>query len=199
MMRSAHSIKGAAKIVRVAPAAEVAHVMEDCFVAAQKELLLLTSADIDLLLRGVDLITSVAETTKQNAPDWNAFSKDVQEISQSLQAVLRGEVIKAPTTKQLSTERSSTSYPGEITCDAFLDRAHAEATRVALLGAIESGLSPIRLNLSQTTDLDATGLAFLDAASRHLLKRSCPFEFILSPALTQVLTVSGVIVSHAVE
>ena len=37
MMRAAHSIKGAARVVGVDPAVSVAHVMEDCFVAAQKE------------------------------------------------------------------------------------------------------------------------------------------------------------------
>ena len=36
MMRAAHSIKGAARVVGVDPAVGVAHVMEDCFVAAQK-------------------------------------------------------------------------------------------------------------------------------------------------------------------
>ena len=35
-MRAAHSIKGAARVVGVDPAVSVAHVMEDCFVAAQK-------------------------------------------------------------------------------------------------------------------------------------------------------------------
>jgi two-component system sensor histidine kinase and response regulator WspE len=104
MMRSAHSIKGAAKIVRVAPAAEIAHVMEDCFVAAQNEQLVLTSADIDVLLRGVDLMTSVANATKESDTDWNSFSCDVEEVSQALQAVLNGEVTKAPPTAERSSK-----------------------------------------------------------------------------------------------
>ena len=36
MMRAAHSIKGAARVVGVDPAVSVAHAMEDCFVAVQK-------------------------------------------------------------------------------------------------------------------------------------------------------------------
>ncbi len=32
MMRAAHSIKGAARVVNVQPAVELAHAMEDCFV-----------------------------------------------------------------------------------------------------------------------------------------------------------------------
>ena len=36
LMRAAHSIKGAARIVQLDPAVTVAHAMEDCFVAAQE-------------------------------------------------------------------------------------------------------------------------------------------------------------------
>ncbi|HEX4797124.1 MAG TPA: Hpt domain-containing protein, partial [Humisphaera sp.] len=36
MMRAAHSIKGAAKIVGIEPAVRVAHAMEDCFTAAKE-------------------------------------------------------------------------------------------------------------------------------------------------------------------
>ena len=32
MMRAAHSVKGAARVVNVPPAVDVAHAMEDCFV-----------------------------------------------------------------------------------------------------------------------------------------------------------------------
>ena len=43
MMRAAHSIKGAARVVNVQPGVEVSHAMEDCFVRAQKAELTLTS------------------------------------------------------------------------------------------------------------------------------------------------------------
>src|SRR6476469_1156509 len=51
MMRAAHSIKGASRVVGVQPAVRVAHIMEDCFVAAQKGTIGLTPADVDVLLR----------------------------------------------------------------------------------------------------------------------------------------------------
>src|SRR5262245_53988402 len=60
LMRAAHSIKGAARIVRVNQAGDVAHVMEDCFVAAQKSRLKLASDDVDVLLRGVDLLVKIS-------------------------------------------------------------------------------------------------------------------------------------------
>jgi len=52
LMRAAHSLKGAARIVGVSTAVTVAHAMEDCFVAAQKGELTLGQAQIDLLLGG---------------------------------------------------------------------------------------------------------------------------------------------------
>ena len=41
MMRAAHSIKGAGRILGIDPAVRVSHVMEDCFVAAQERRLTL--------------------------------------------------------------------------------------------------------------------------------------------------------------
>jgi len=56
LMRAAHSIKGAARIVQIEPVVKIAHVMEDCFVAAQQGSIVLSSNQIDTLLRGVDLL-----------------------------------------------------------------------------------------------------------------------------------------------
>jgi len=56
LMRAAHSLKGAARIVNLRPIVGVAHAMEDCFVAAQKGRLQLRQPEIDVLLGGVDLL-----------------------------------------------------------------------------------------------------------------------------------------------
>ena len=64
MMRAAHSIKGAARVVGVEPAVSVAHVMEDCFVAAQKKAIGFSPGDIDVLLRGVDLLARISSATR---------------------------------------------------------------------------------------------------------------------------------------
>lgn len=59
LMRAAHSIKGAARIVDVDLAVGLAHAMEDCFVAAQDGRIVLRSEDIDALLRTVDVILTI--------------------------------------------------------------------------------------------------------------------------------------------
>jgi len=58
-MRAAHSLKGAARIVGVQVGVELAHAMEDCFVAAQEGRARFDGAWIDTLLRGVDIVARI--------------------------------------------------------------------------------------------------------------------------------------------
>jgi two-component system sensor histidine kinase and response regulator WspE len=68
-MRAVHSMKGAARIIGLQAAVEVAHVMEECFVAAQRGSLVLGIEQIDALLRGADLLTGLANPPDNDA-DW---------------------------------------------------------------------------------------------------------------------------------
>src|SRR4051812_29152861 len=70
MMRAAHSLKGAARIVGLDPAVRVAHVMEDAFVAAQRGELRLARPQVDGLLVGVDLLTRIAATPETEMESW---------------------------------------------------------------------------------------------------------------------------------
>ena len=70
LMRAAHSLKGAARIVHFDPAVQVAHAMEDSFVAAQQQRHVLTREHIDLLLRGVDWLNAIAQLDETTLPDW---------------------------------------------------------------------------------------------------------------------------------
>jgi two-component system sensor histidine kinase and response regulator WspE len=68
-MRAAHSLKGAARIVGVQVGVELAHAMEDCFVAAQEGRALLDPAWIDELLRGVDIVARIGNDEDESARD----------------------------------------------------------------------------------------------------------------------------------
>jgi two-component system sensor histidine kinase and response regulator WspE len=73
LMRAAHSIKGAARIVQCDTGARLAHALEDCFVAAQGGRLQLGAAQIDVLLCGVDMLQQIARIGKfQTAPPVDA-------------------------------------------------------------------------------------------------------------------------------
>ena len=60
-MRAAHSLKGAARIVGLPDGVDVAHMMEECFVAAQRGELTLTAQHIDELLRFADMLLRIGE------------------------------------------------------------------------------------------------------------------------------------------
>jgi two-component system sensor histidine kinase and response regulator WspE len=70
MMRAAHSIKGAAAIVNLSVVVQLAHVLEDAFVAAGQGQLSLTPQRIDVLLAGVDLILQVSALDESAVPPW---------------------------------------------------------------------------------------------------------------------------------
>src|SRR5438128_702505 len=61
LMRAAHSLKGAARIINLQVVVKVAHALEDCFVAAQQGKLRLDRPHIDILLKGVDLLIQLCK------------------------------------------------------------------------------------------------------------------------------------------
>jgi two-component system sensor histidine kinase and response regulator WspE len=95
LMRAAHSIKGAARIVEVDIAVKVSHAMEDCFVAAQEGKITLRPDDIDILLRGVDTLTKIAGVKEADFSEW--LSTHTGEISELIEAIAS---VKSPRQEQ---------------------------------------------------------------------------------------------------
>ena len=70
LMRAAHSLKGAARIIGLDAAVQIAHAMEDCFVAVQKGKLILQPEHVDILLRGVDVLIRIAQIGEAEIEAW---------------------------------------------------------------------------------------------------------------------------------
>jgi len=70
LMRAAHSIKGAARIVGLSAAVSLAHAMEDILSAVQQHKLTLTADHVDLLLKGNDAYMSMARIETNAIPCW---------------------------------------------------------------------------------------------------------------------------------
>lgn len=68
LMRAAHSLKGAARILALDSAVRLAHAMEDMLSAAQKGGRQLTSPDFDLLLRSTDVFSGLAKRQPADIP-----------------------------------------------------------------------------------------------------------------------------------
>ena len=85
LMRAAHSLKGAARIVGRQAAARIAHAMEDCVVAAQKGTLTLTVRHIDAMLDGLDRIGRISRIADEEFESWQAeHNNDIDAFISSL-------------------------------------------------------------------------------------------------------------------
>lgn len=91
LMRAAHSLKGAARIVGIAAAVRVAHAMEDCFVAAQRGQIVLNAEAVDVLLKSVDLFNRIAQTPEGKLEIWKTeHTGEVEQAVQSVNAIATG-------------------------------------------------------------------------------------------------------------
>lgn len=91
LMRAAHSIKGAARILQLQPLVQLSHHMEDCFVAVQTNSLNLTPENIDLLFKSTDLLAQVSKIAQIELKTWLKKENDTINhlISQIKETILK--------------------------------------------------------------------------------------------------------------
>jgi len=116
LMRAAHSIKGAARLVGVDPVVRLAHVAEDAFVAAQDSTITLNSSHVDILLNAVDKIISISELSENEIAGWEDLHKgELDELLSGLAAIKSGDIpdIKTPAVpvKQEKSPRPEKAKP----------------------------------------------------------------------------------------
>jgi chemotaxis protein histidine kinase CheA len=161
MMRAAHSIKGAARIVGVEQAVRVAHVMEDCLVAAQKGEIRLGADAIDVLLRGSDFLTRLSQTAG------TAEAADEQSLLQLVQAIagVRERRAQPSPTEEAPPAGASTNAESAL-CPENLDRERSEVLLRELLGRREQDARHYRFDFSGVHEVDPSGLAMLALFAR---------------------------------
>jgi len=103
LMRAAHSIKGAARIVNFDTLVELTHAMEDVFNTAQDGKIGLNSSDIDMLLAGVDLLGDIA-----GAPDEQLADRIDEQHQKIDQLVDNCRKLAMPTADDTLQEQSPT-------------------------------------------------------------------------------------------
>ncbi|WP_354634577.1 hybrid sensor histidine kinase/response regulator [Planktothricoides raciborskii] len=97
LMRAAHSIKGAARIVQLDVAVTIADVMEECFVEAIAGNIQLEPADIKLLFQGVELIDRISQVKEPEMADWLAENQaEINQQKQAIAAIFRGKSSNSP-------------------------------------------------------------------------------------------------------
>jgi two-component system, chemotaxis family, sensor histidine kinase and response regulator WspE len=110
LMRAAHSLKGAARIVNLQGAERVAHALEDCFSAAQRGQIQLGRSETDLLLRCVDVLLHFAKhSDAAAAAEWE--KEHAQEIEQLLGSLKNTLMARAHSAVTVPVVRQPTAAP----------------------------------------------------------------------------------------
>jgi two-component system sensor histidine kinase and response regulator WspE len=133
LMRAAHSLKGAARIINLQTVSRVAHAIEDCFVAAQQGKLQVSKSLVDLLLKGVDLLAALSKTGDAPLPARDSASQ-FREVTQFLDSL--GALVppaKSSVHPPASPEASSVATPAKT------------ASQPAATGSIPAGSADERL------------------------------------------------------
>lgn len=76
LMRAAHSIKGAARVVQLESVVRLAHTIEDFFVAISKKEVALTDEMIDLLFQAVDFLGKLSKVSDTTLYSWVNLEKN---------------------------------------------------------------------------------------------------------------------------
>ena len=123
LMRAAHSLKGAARIVNLTVVVQISHALEDCFVAAQRSALEVNREHVDVLLEGLDWLTKACVHDETTITVWQKkHGSRVEAWLQSIRAL-------TPVGNQKSEVGSQTSDLRPLTSDASPMPVKLEATR----------------------------------------------------------------------
>jgi two-component system sensor histidine kinase and response regulator WspE len=112
LMRAAHSVKGAARIVGIDAAVGVAHHMEDVLVRMQKGQERATRHRIDQLLEGTDFLLRISKVAEGDIPEWSAgHAGEVNAITTALSAPI-AEIPASATAVPVAEAPAAAPAPG---------------------------------------------------------------------------------------
>ena len=87
LMRAAHSIKGASRVIGLDLAVDLAHHMEDCLVNIQKKVEVCGPERVEQLLGGTDILTQLATLQEADLPTWKSTNAvDINALITALSA-----------------------------------------------------------------------------------------------------------------
>jgi two-component system sensor histidine kinase and response regulator WspE len=111
LMRAAHSIKGAARVVGIDVVVSLAHEMEDAMVRVQKGLEVCTPQRVDQLLQGTDLLTQLTGMKEGDLPAWS--SERAADIN-ALITALAAPATAAPAPKAAAPKNVPAAAPKNV-------------------------------------------------------------------------------------
>jgi two-component system sensor histidine kinase and response regulator WspE len=118
LMRAAHSIKGAARVVGFEQVVTLAHAMEDCLVRLQRAHEPIVPARVDQLLKGTDLLMQSAQVAEADVPAWNAaHASAIAELAAQLQqpaAANAADILGSSPSASASVQMPTSNEPSSV-------------------------------------------------------------------------------------
>jgi two-component system, chemotaxis family, sensor histidine kinase and response regulator WspE len=172
LMRAAHSLKGAARMVDLGAGVCVAHELEEVFVAAQEGLLVLLPEHVDVLLRGVDLLHQIAQSPEDEiGTDKSEHADEVQQFQRDLVKARMG-------TPSEAVEESLRPSPSEDTkvFDPVASSVEEEAAITTIISKDVSEATRKRQRFLRVTPENVNRLLALTGESLVESRRLLPFS-----------------------
>ncbi|MCF8239942.1 MAG: hybrid sensor histidine kinase/response regulator [Melioribacteraceae bacterium] len=116
LMRAAHSLKGAARILELEDVVKVAHLMEDYFVGVQEDKFNLKTSHVDVLLKAVDLFTEVSKQEDSQLSSWiNKNSSKFDQVSlQLLDLFEKDKTVKKKEEDKKEKKKEKARFTGKL-------------------------------------------------------------------------------------
>jgi two-component system sensor histidine kinase and response regulator WspE len=139
LMRAAHSLKGAARIVGLDAAVRVAHALEDCFVDAQAGAFTIKAGHVDAFLKAVDLLARSSVVAEAEISAWQAEQEPtIAATVAELEAIRAGKGPSREVAPAVEPPIEPTPAPGPIS-----DPAPAPEAAAATVVVIEEDAAPL--------------------------------------------------------
>jgi two-component system, chemotaxis family, sensor histidine kinase and response regulator WspE len=111
LMRASHSIKGAARLLDIEIVVKLAHIMEDCFVAAQNQTITISNNHTDTFLQCIDALKEISSLSAVEHESWTySNSQKVSDLISNLQKIEKNQDI-IPLKNHQTKEKPENSKP----------------------------------------------------------------------------------------
>lgn len=146
IMRAAHSLKGAARIIGFNTFSHLAHLLEDCFVAIQKEDLNLTHEDFDSLLQAIDFLGEIALLSDDEINAWNPQQiSRLESIKNAILSITKKTSASSEFSKDTPIPNAPTQKPEEPLQE--LPKKHASAIFTVFKNEVLAQITAIKIEV----------------------------------------------------
>ncbi|MEO0808182.1 MAG: chemotaxis protein CheA, partial [Cyanobacteria bacterium J06643_4] len=173
LMRAAHSIKGAARIVQIEPVVKVAHSLEDFFMVTRQGILQLSSDHVDVLLLASDFIQRISLLDEVVLLEQaETYEADANTIVLSIEGVLAG-ALKAQTEVEVEASGAAVS-DAEVSGAEGADIEGADIEGLEITDAMIS--SPVDSNSVNSSPVDSKPVVSKPVISKPAILKPISLE-----------------------